>query len=97
MQASTQPAIPIIIVAAAITATATLAAAIITWLKDRNGRARRIQVLDEATKYLAFWELVRSSEKSGDDDAFKRRIALAKELVETRGAYSPGRYGLFVY
>lgn len=102
MQQATPPAIPIVIVAAAITATATLVAAIITWLKDRNGRARRIQVLDEATRYLQFWALVRtvenvSAENSEARDTFTKRMALATGLVEARGTYLPGRYGMMVY
>jgi hypothetical protein len=35
----------------------TVLTVIVTWRKDRSAISRRIQILEEATHYLAFWKL----------------------------------------
>ena len=83
----------IALVAAGITASATLTAAAITWVKDRNAAARRIQAIDEATKYVAFWKEVKAQrEVTATPDqkviiaqAFAERLSLAERLVDTQG------------
>lgn len=85
---------------AAITAGATLAGAIVTWLKDRNGAARRIQALDEAQKYIEFWTTAKATmaptappdELAAAEKAFRERVASAEHLVEARGTYRTSRY-----
>ena len=52
--ANSSTPVQITLIVAGISASATIAAAVVTWLKDRNGAARRIQALDEAQKYVDF-------------------------------------------
>lgn len=82
-----------VLVAAGMTASATLTAAIITWVKDRNAAARRIQAIDEATKYVAFWKEIKAQrELTATDEqkiilaqAFAERLALAERMVDIQG------------
>jgi hypothetical protein len=75
---------------------ATLLAAGIAWAKDRNKAARRTQILDEATKYIAFWQAVKTAEESIADESqkkqiarsFEERLAAAKFLVNKKGTYA---------
>ncbi len=87
------------ITVAVITAAATLLGAAIAWLKDRNKVARRIQILDEATKFVGFWQSVYEAQKeiARDDQRaaliadFESRLSAAKLLVESKGTYVPLR------
>ena len=58
----------------------TILTVIVTWGKDRSASARRIQILEEATKYVGFWKAYTKSAMeafSPDDQA-----ALSKETEE---------------
>jgi hypothetical protein len=87
------------VITGAITAGATIAAALLTWLKDRNGAARRIQALDEAQKYVEFWTTTRatidpalpSDLRADAEERFREHISFAEGMVATRGTYKPGR------
>lgn len=101
MQASAAQSPPsFVLFAAAITAGATLLGALITWLKDRNGAARRIQVLDEATKYVQFWQAAKAARETlsasdkppASEQSLGEHIIAAERLVQVRGTYRPGRF-----
>lgn len=95
-QVVTQPVPWLAIGAAAITASATLVGALISWIKDRNAGARRLQILDEAKKYIDFWSAMRlahfdvtlaSPEQTALEVAFNARLSLAARIVDSRGTH----------
>lgn len=69
-----------------LAALATLIAALIGWLKDRNQDVRRLQRLDQATKYVEFWKLTYELRISLVNDQ-EGKADLKREL-EMRLAYA---------
>jgi hypothetical protein len=91
--------VPLLLVAAAITASATVANAIVTWIKDRNSAAKRIQALDEAKRIVDFWTALKAAqdpnateeERVAFQTVFDAKLLTAKTIGETRGSLRPAR------
>jgi|SRR5215469_5352399 len=52
----------------------------VTWLKDRNIHAQRLQVIDQATKYLEFWDKYYKSLTSASDSASREFLSQHLQL-----------------
>jgi hypothetical protein len=63
---------------------------LVTWIKDRTAASRRIQLLDEATRYLAFWRtFMEATNALSEDEAtsmtrlYAANMRLLAEYVES--------------
>jgi len=66
----------------------TVLTVVVTWRKDRTASSRRIQILDEATRYVEFWKAyLESGQANCDSDEQEALSKEAKASLKMLGRY----------